>query len=97
MFGDFTFTQGLIIFLILLVGGKDLAMAVLRKWGWINGVNHTNDEELAGKIADVLATNHFHEMIDDVRDLKRWQEEENKILAVAIELLRDIKNNTSKK
>ena len=56
-----------------------------------NGKNGNKPEDLANQVAEFLATNHFHNIISDIADLKRWQEEENKILTEVVILLRDIK------
>lgn len=62
----------------------------------IFGNGNYKPEEMAGKVAEHLVENHFHEMINDIKDLKRWQEEENKILTEAVLTLRDIKDGLRK-
>ena len=66
------FSQQLIIFLILLVGSKDLVMAFMRKQGWINGADHKGEDLM--KEMKHIEENHIVHLEASIKELKDGQE-----------------------
>ena len=63
---------------------------------WKKNGKNGNGKHTAEEIAQLIVGNHLHETIEDIRDLKKWQADENVLLNKIIYLLEDIKKNTTK-